>query len=86
MLYEFKCDLCEHEFQMVLKMDERNEPLIMPCPNCEVIGEICRIYASNAVQVDSEMLKADKRMEESGVQQALERIRDNVNPNMMWKG
>ena len=86
MIYEYGCDACGETFTVISRIDDRNIPLSNPCPNCGCDEEsIYRVY-SNAGSVDSEMLKADRRMEESGVQQALERIRDHVNPNMKWNG
>lgn len=85
MLYEFKCDACKEVFVQVLPIEERNDPLTEPCPKC---GEdsVYRLYSVSGT-MDGEILKADKRMEQSGVQAALERIRDNhPSANMKWKG
>ena len=84
MLYEYKCDGCAHQFTKVLPLDDRNIPLEEPCPKCEHFT-VYRVY-SVAGTIDGELLKADKRMEHSGVQAALERIRDNVNKDMKWTG
>lgn len=84
MLYEFKCDGCGEQFTQVLSMDDRNIPLKEPCPECGYFT-IHRVYSVSGT-IDGELLKADKRMEQSGVQAALERIRDNVNHKMVWRG
>ncbi len=83
--YDYRCNKCEHEFLRVLRMDNREEPLSEPCPECEEEGSIHRVYTT-AGTIDIGILKADKRMEDSGVQSQLERIRDQCNPNMTWKG
>ena len=85
MLYEYKCDSCEETFARVLPMERRKDPLGEPCPSCAEEESVYRVYSISG-SIDSELLKADKRMESSGVQSALERIRDHVNPNMKWKG
>ncbi len=85
MLYEYKCGECDHQFTMVLSMNKRNNPLKELCPSCGKIS-IHRVYSIGGT-MDGEIFKADKRMEQSGVQSALERIRDNhPNSNMKWKG
>lgn len=33
--YGFKCDGCEHEFEVFLKMSENDKPLKEKCPNCK---------------------------------------------------
>jgi putative FmdB family regulatory protein len=33
--YEFECEKCNHVFEDLLKIDQRNFPLIQPCPNCK---------------------------------------------------
>ena len=84
MLYEYECDNCGYVFLERLPISDRKIPLENACHKC---GEhaIHRIYSTSGI-IDGNILKADGRMEQSGVQSALERIRDNVNPNMKWKG
>lgn len=84
MMYEFKCNDCDYEFTHVSTVEDRNIPLSKPCPECGK-DAVKRIY-SVSNRIDSELLKADKRMEASGVQQALERIRDHSGKKMNWKG
>ena len=33
--YTFKCNGCEHKFELFLKMSENNKPLSEPCPKCK---------------------------------------------------
>lgn len=33
--YDYQCDKCEHHFEEILKISEREEPLKNPCPNCK---------------------------------------------------
>ena len=32
-IYEYKCDVCGHEFEEMLHFSERDVPLNTPCPN-----------------------------------------------------
>ena len=32
-IYEYKCDVCGHEFEKLLHFSERDVPLNTPCPN-----------------------------------------------------
>lgn len=85
-LYEYSCDECEHKFDHVSTMVKCNEPLLEPCPYCGENGTVYRIYSTGGV-VSAGILKADKNMEDSGVQANLERIRENhPKSNMKWKG
>ena len=34
MIYEFRCDSCDHLFPSNLPIDDRNLPLSEPCPEC----------------------------------------------------
>ena len=85
--YEFRCDSCGYTFVRVTKIDDRNDPLSEPCPDCGIDeNTIYRIYCHAGI-IGVDTLKADKRMDQSGVQNALERIRDNhKDANMKWKG
>ena len=85
MMYEYKCKNCQHDFMQILDIADRKKPLFQSCPECSKKGCVERVYSAPSIG-DSEMLKADKRMESSGVQGALERIRDNVSSKMIWKG
>jgi len=67
-----------------MKMDEREQPLHNPCPNCEDVGSIYRQYDS-ASWVDPGILKADQNMEKSGVLKELNRLK-KYHPGMVWKG
>jgi putative FmdB family regulatory protein len=33
--YSFKCDGCDHKFEIFLKMSESDKPLKEKCPNCK---------------------------------------------------
>jgi len=83
-LYTFKCEKCEHTFEVVLKMNDNKKPLSEPCPECEEVGSIFRVYSTGG-WVDPGILKADKNMEKSGVLQELNRIKHH-HPYMVWKG
>lgn len=34
MIYEYRCNACEHIFDRTLKMDDRKIPETEPCPEC----------------------------------------------------
>lgn len=34
-MYEYQCDKCGHAFSEILKMDDRAQPTLNPCPNCK---------------------------------------------------
>ena len=85
MLYEYRCEECNHTFERVLSFDDREIPLNELCPECGVDKSVYRVYSHGGF-VDPGILKADKNMERSGVQKALERIRDHAGEKMIWKG
>jgi len=33
-LYEYHCESCEHNFELLSSVDKRDEPLNNPCPEC----------------------------------------------------
>lgn len=41
-LYEYKCSECEHIFDRILKMDDRDIPNQEPCPDCKKEGTVDR--------------------------------------------
>ena len=84
-LYEFKCEKCNHVFDKFLTSKERGNPLSELCPECGEADSVFRLYSSGGF-VDPGILNADKNMQRSGVQDALERIRDNCGKKMVWKG
>ena len=84
MQYDYKCSKCGHEILHVSTIARRNDPLTWHCAECDADEFTFKRVYSVSVLGDGEMLKADKRMENSGVQGQLERIRDQCNPNMKW--
>jgi putative FmdB family regulatory protein len=83
--YNFRCGSCGDEFFLVCKISERSQPLKNRCILCDKKA-IKRVYEANNI-LSADTLKCDRRMEESGVQSALERIRDNhKDADMQWKG
>ena len=34
-IYEYHCESCKHQFEVLLDMDERETPLKEPCPECD---------------------------------------------------
>ena len=40
--YDYRCTDCGAEYDLQLKIDDRDAPLAIPCPNCEKAGTIER--------------------------------------------
>jgi putative FmdB family regulatory protein len=38
--YDYVCSSCEHTFDELLKIDDRNLPETQPCPVCNKIGTV----------------------------------------------
>lgn len=38
--YDYKCSQCEHVFNKILSISDRNIPIESTCPNCDSIGTI----------------------------------------------
>ncbi len=83
--YDFECTECGHTFTHVSKIVDRDAPFDEECKECGSLTNK-RVYSAALNIIDPGILLADKRMENSGVQGQLERIRDQCNPNMDWKG
>ena len=88
--YEYFCYKekggCGFEWEDYMSMDDRMIPMNEPCPACEKEGTICRkLNAGNIV--DPGIINADKNMQQSGVEENLNRIKENhPKANMKWKG
>ena len=83
-LYSFRCDICSMVVDKFLKMDDRDKPLSEPCESCQSEGHVYRVYNTQGF-VDPGILKADKNMENSGVEKELNRLK-KYHPYMKWKG
>jgi len=89
-IYEYFCydqkGGCGYEFENYYHIEDRMIPMKEPCPKCNKNDTVCR-KMSIASFVDPGIVNADKNMESSGVQENLERIRDNhPKSNMKWNG
>ena len=81
--YDFRCEECEREVEYALPIKDRNEPVNWSCKYCNS-KSLKRMYTV-IDSFDNDLLKADRRMEDSGVQSAIERIRDNhPKAQMRW--
>lgn len=49
--YAYKCKKCEHYFEQILKMSERDVPLSQPCSECA--GELSRTLETGGFISDS---------------------------------
>lgn len=48
-LYEFQCEKCNHTFDEVLKMDDRDTPTKNPCPICKEEKCVISVLSAPAV-------------------------------------
>lgn len=44
--YDYQCSKCEHSFDKILKMSERETPTKEKCPNCESENTVSQIIVS----------------------------------------
>ena len=49
MTYAYICGVCDHIFDRILLMSERELPFSYPCPACDVSGSIKRSFVSEGV-------------------------------------
>ena len=68
--YSYKCDSCDHEFDMQLSMSESDKPLGEPCPECKEEGHVIRVF--KPVPIHGEYAKVD-----SGFKDTMNRIKKN---------
>lgn len=60
-LYEYNCSACDFTFTEVLKVDDRNQPIAEPCPDCHTVGSVTKAMASPRISYsvgDNIMAKA----------------------------
>ena len=50
--YAYQCKKCEHYFEEILKISERDEPVKLPCPECKD-GEVYRTLETAGFVSDS---------------------------------
>ena len=50
-LYDYVCNLCEHEFEKFTRMSDRKVPETEPCPHCERIGCVEQTIVHTAIPV-----------------------------------
>lgn len=68
--YAYQCKKCEHYFEKILKISERDEPITQPCPECE--GEVYRTMETGGLVSDS---KTPLRRAGSGWNDVLKKIK-----------
>ena len=51
-LYEYYCDKCDHAFDEILTVSNRNEPTKQPCPECGAM-EVCKGVSETTMGVDA---------------------------------
>jgi hypothetical protein len=52
MLYEYECKSCKKTFERTVISDKRDDALKEPCPNCEVDGQLTRMFFVPPLQTD----------------------------------
>ena len=83
-LYSFKCDVCGYTLDTVTTINDRDQCLTQPCPECSCKERVRRVYEAAAI-IDKGILEADRNMERSGVLDNLNRLKHHF-PEMKWKG
>lgn len=46
MIYDYRCEKCEHTFERVLKMADMMVPTTEPCPNCGETGSVTKVITA----------------------------------------
>ena len=41
-IYEYNCSACQHQWDEILGMDQRDDPLDQECPECKLVGKVAR--------------------------------------------
>lgn len=83
--YSFKCDSCDHEFDTIRKIAERESPESEPCPACKTVGTVKRFHGdlhigwSDAVQLGIKKAPADWRNWLKVLQKNTRGSADNIN-------
>jgi putative FmdB family regulatory protein len=52
MRYDYRCSSCEHTFEEILKMDDREKPTKEPCPECGAEGTVSQVLLSTPPLLD----------------------------------
>jgi putative FmdB family regulatory protein len=82
--YEYKCEKCSNIFEEFLSMDERDQPLDKPCPQCGAVGDIHKnISGFPGVGVDF-TLSADKKTG-GRFSEVMKRVKESVPERMRGK-
>ena len=59
--YDYVCDACEHTFEQVKMISERDQPISEPCPKCKKEGEVRRDWSFTTPGLGADhTLTADK--------------------------
>lgn len=59
--YEFICDKCKHQFEELLSINDRENPIKEKCPSCKKKGGVNRNYNSYTQTIGSDTtLNANK--------------------------
>ncbi len=38
--YDYRCSKCEHEWERIVKIADKDSPKSEPCPNCKEVGAV----------------------------------------------
>ena len=69
-IYEYHCESCEHHFELLLNVNDRDKPLKKPCPKCETKKKIKKGFGAPITGADANITPEKmcpgftKRMEE----------------------
>lgn len=76
MTYSYQCKSCDHQFDKRLLMDNRDDPLDEPCPNCKKTGEVVRCF--NTLFISYEGGKTIAQRAGSGWNDVLTKVNDGA--------
>jgi len=71
--YDFKCNNCEHEYEVWCRIAEREEHLNGSCPNCSVAGKIQQ-FLTGAPSIGDPIRMGKQKVPQSFKENVLDRV------------
>jgi len=89
--YEFVCNACQEKFDEYLTIDNRNKPLLNPCPACGAEGSVAKRFDSfptvgydMTVKPSSDFKEIMEKVKNSG--QVPKRFHENIDAAVERRG
>lgn len=76
MLYEYRCNECGYQFEVLKPVSKREEPTREPCPECGKENCVVQLAASGVAMIDS--MRLGMKKPDGAFQENLSRIHQNV--------